>query len=316
MVALAQKRNKNYAVLKNSQDLEVPRETAFRGQLVYAFGGLLLTLETKNLKFRQSKPEELNTVVRLMGRTFENTPEYWNWKYLSNPTISSSLLMIIEEDKTIVGCGCWLPRHLKVSSQLEVDSLLASHITIDPEHQRRGLGSKLVESIRTTKAFEDGGYSVSLALILEAPLYKNFYKHITRHVPVSESTIVYAKFLTCAMLRKRFDFLNRKIQSKPEILAQLAKLRLSICLLLKGSVPFTIRFSEKGIELEEGLVETDASFTVKGDFMFIKEISEGTKDAKGMIAGYFKGKLGLRGNPLRLPKLYKVYKLIKKAYQA
>lgn len=274
-----------------------------------------MTLE--NLKFRQSKPEELGTMVQLMGRTFENTPEYWNWKYLSNPTISSSLLMIIEDDKRIVGCGCWLSRPLRVSSQLEVNSLLASHITIDPEHRKRGLGSKLVESIRTTKAFEDGGYSVSLALILEAPLYKNFYKRITRHVPVSESTIVYAKFLTCAMLRKRFDFLNRKIQSRPEILAQLAKLGLSIRFLLKGSVPFTIRFSEKGIELEEeGFVEKDASFTVEGDFMFIKEISEGAKDAKGVIAGYFKGKLGLRGNPLRLPKLYKVYKLIKKAYQA
>lgn len=278
-----------------------------------------MTLEKANFRFRLSKPDELDAIVQLMERTFQNTPKYWNWKYVSNPTISSSLFMVVEDNGKIVGCGCWLPRHLKVSSQIEVNSLLASHIAIDPEYQKHGLGSKLVESIRTTKAFKDGGYAVSLALILEAPRYKNFYKRITKHVPVSESTAVYAKFLTCEVLRKRISFLNNKIQSKPEIVSQLTKLDLPIYFLLKGSTPFTLTFSERGIELKEeekALAQRGASFTVKGDFMFIKEISEGAKDMKGIVVGYLKGKIRLRGNPLRLLRLYRAYKLIKKAYQS
>lgn len=275
-------------------------------------------MQKTGFKFRSSKPTERNEIVQLLSRNFENVPEYWNWKYLANPNIDPSLLMVVEKEGKIVGCGCWLPRILKISGRLEVNSLMAAHITIDREFRKQGLGEKLVESIRTTKAFKKNVSVVSLSLILEAPLYKNYYKRITKHIPVSKSTIVYAKFLTCKQLRKQIDALNKKIQSRSELALSFSKLNLAVRFLLKGAPPFLIRFSTEGIQLKEGetaLTGESFSLTVKGDFMFVKEMTEGCKGIVGLITGLLRRKIGLRGNPMSLPKLYKAYKLIKKAYQ-
>lgn len=285
--------------------------------MVHTSGGLLLILEKDAFDIHPSKPNELIEIVRLLNRNFENSPEYWNWKYVSNPTIDPSLILVVENGKKIVGCGCWLPRTLKISSQLEINSILASHITVDREYRKHGIGKLLVESIRTSQASAYKKYSISLSLILESPLYQNFYKRITAHVPVSNSTTVYAKFLTCEMLKKRIDFLNKKIQSKPKIGSELSKLSLSIRFSLKGAPPFILRFTEKGIELKEEYLadKTKTSYTVKGDFMFLKDLSEGSRSISALIVGTLKRKIGLRGNPLFLFKLYKAYKLMKKAYR-
>lgn len=275
-------------------------------------------METEGFTFRPSKQLEQNEILELLKKNFEMPPEYWRWKYIDNPTVDPSLNMVVEKDGKIIGCGCWLPRSLRISNKLELNSLMAAHVAIDQEFRKYGLGRKLIESIRTTRAFEKNDSVLILALILQAPTYKNYFKHITHHTQISDSTIIYTKLLTLRQLIRQIENINKKILAKPENASALSKLELSIRFRLIGAPPFVVRFLSKGIQLDEEsseMIHKKVTFTVKGGLMFIKEMAEGSRSITNLINGLIRRKIVLSGNPFRLYRLYKAYKLIRSSYQ-
>ena len=109
-------------------------------------------LDTGDFKFRLSEPAELNEIVELLKKNFEMPLEYWKWKYLENPSINDSLIVVAERAGRIIGCGCWLPRSMKIADELEINSLIAAHLTVEPEYRKHGLGKKLIDYLRVDES--------------------------------------------------------------------------------------------------------------------------------------------------------------------
>mgnify|MGYP000667708838 CR=1 FL=1 len=274
-------------------------------------------MENQEFILHPSKSTEREEIVQLLRRNFENPPDYWNWKYIKNPTIDSSLILVIKKKQKIVGCGCWLHRTLKISGQLEISSLQTAHLAIDREFQKSGLGKRLLLSMQNASSFNKKGAAICLAVILDNYLYKNFYRRISRHIPISESTAVYAKFLACDQLKKQLEKMNKVILSKPELASSLSKMNLSIRCVLKGAPSFVIQTSANGLEMKEinsTFIGENASFTIRGDFMFVKELIEGYYGISSLFFQLLRNKIALIGNPFSLPKLYRLYKIAKSAY--
>lgn len=104
-----------------------------------------------NYQIRRATDEDLDSLAHMFISAFAGEPWYETWQFerakeriLEVLSSRKSLCFVYEEDNVIMGCTLWLLMSWHTGFQLEGKELF-----VDPKHQRRGIGQKLIRHVET-----------------------------------------------------------------------------------------------------------------------------------------------------------------------
>lgn len=265
-------------------------------------------------RFRTFRQEDESALIRLVRETFSYFlgGDFWVWKYRLNPDFDPSLVAVAEKDGQVVGCNHWLVRDLKLSPRLKVKAVLGSDIIVHPMHRRRGIGTRLLQFLRSTGIHKEKGAVLSY-MFANPKLARRLYGPAVGYVAAPSCTTMYEKFLNCGRWREKVERVNNRVESRRELRERLEGLNTSVLFRLRGAPPFVVHASCSGVRLEEGEVE-DPDAVMEGDLSFFSSLIEGKSGMWDLIKGWLDGRLRLKKGWWRLRRLWRLFKLLKMAW--
>ena len=225
------------------------------------------------------------------------------------PDFDSSLVVVAEKDGQIVGCNHWLPRDLKISSDLTVKASLGGDIVVSPEHRGKKVGKGLLKFFRTSKVFDDKGIVLTY-MFADPELDRRLYKPAVGYVFAPDSTTVYAKYLNSRRLKKTFVTINEALQSRHDLQNAIKGINMRIQFRLRGAPTFLITLSSNHVDFTEGESE-NADVIVEGEFPLFSAAVEGMIGLSSLVKPLFMRKLIVKKGKLKIFKLFKVLRLFK-----
>src|SRR3989304_2637269 len=133
-------------------------------------------------------------VKKLVKNAFNDFLEgaYWDWKYKLNPLFDQSLVMVAEEQGSIIGCNHWLLKDFKLSPSLETKAALCGDLVVHPDHRNKGVGKALLYSLRVSGVEHREKPSISF-MFANPSLAKSFHEPAGGYIPGINETVYYHK---------------------------------------------------------------------------------------------------------------------------
>lgn len=224
---------------------------------------------------------------------------FWDWKYLQNPGFDRSLAAVALVGGKIIGCNHWLPRRIKLSDSIVVESMLGANIAVSPEHRKKGVGRALIHFLRLQHAERKPPLMYMFA---DPELQRRFHARVGGYIPVPDGTVLFRKILNWNKVKLNTAAFNERVQHG-EFGDRLAQVDLTVAFRMSGA-------SQLCVHLDSGGVEVDGSFkrldvTVSSDMTTFSLVKDGQIGVRTLIWLCLTGRLKIRGG---LRKIYALYR--------
>ncbi|HKZ94611.1 MAG TPA: GNAT family N-acetyltransferase [Candidatus Bathyarchaeia archaeon] len=242
-------------------------------------------LTTRNFMDADEKP-----MIDLMKETFGFSAEFWKWKHRLYPNFNPASITIAEIDGRIVGTSSWIPRELKISSNITARSALGGDTAVDPSFRGRGVGSAVMEFFYQ-EALRNGIVVVSGFATPEVA--RKFYAPLGS-ILMNDSTTTYVKLMNCGQLTEKI--LSAKDRNAA-VETDFHEPEMVIHFNLSGAPPFLISLKNSKIHLEE-ITETtlaNPKITVRGDLSIIIPVLQGEKGMWDVVKLILRRKIKTKG---------------------
>jgi predicted N-acetyltransferase YhbS len=245
--------------------------------------------------------EDENAVKLLVESTFPvfSKGKYWDWKYLKNPNFDRSFAAVAKVDKKIVGCNHWLPRKVKLSDSIVVDSMMGANIAVTAEYRRMGVGRALIHFLRSQ---HNDRKPALMYMIADPALRRRFHASAGGYTPVPGGTVLYRKILNWNKVKISAAAFNEKV-NRGEFEDRLAKVDLTVAFKMHGAPPLGIHLDHKGVEV--GVAVESADVTISSDMATLNMIKDGRIGLRMLFWSWLTGRLKYEGS---LRKMLAVYR--------
>ncbi len=254
-----------------------------------------------SLTCRTLRKEDDDAVRRLVESTFKtfSIGKFWDWKYLRNPSFDRSFVAVAEGDGKIVGCNHWLPRSVKLSNSIVLDSMLGASIAVAPEYRKRGVGKALIHFLRS-QHYER---KPSLMYMFADPeLRKHFHTPVGGYVPAPDGTVLYMKILNWNKVRTIAAAFNERVK-RGEFGNRLDKVNLTVAIKVPNAPPLCLHLDERGVETDVSIEK--ANVTISSDMATLSRIKGGQSGVRVLIGLLLTRKLKFRGGLLKMLAVYR-----------
>ncbi len=238
---------------------------------------------------REKDEEAVRTLVESTF-TFFPTGKFWDWKYLRNPSFDRSFMAVAEEDGKIVGCNHWLPRKIKLTDSIVVDSMLGASIAVAPEYRKRGVGRALIHFLRSQ---HNERKPPLMYMFTDPELRKHFHAPVGGYIPAPGGTVWYRKILNWNKVKTNAADFNERIK-RGEFTGQLAKVDLTVVFKVHGAPPLCLHLDGRGVEVNASVENADV--TISSDGAIFSKIRDGQSGVRILIGPLVTGRLKLRGS--------------------
>jgi len=252
---------------------------------------------------RTIRKEDDEAVRGLVESTFCRflSGNFWNWKYLQNPSFDRSFVAVAENDGKIVGCNHWLLRRFKISDSIVVDGVLAADIAVNPEYRKKGAGRALMNFLRS----QHEGKKLALMYMFANPkLRKHFHTPIGGYIPAPSGTVLFTKILNWNKVKRNVAVFNERVKLG-EFANKLAKVDLTVVFRVRGAPPLCLHLDDKGVDAD--VSDERADVTISSDVTTFSKIKVGEIGVSKLLWQVLTGKLKFKGG---LRKTLAVYRNI------
>lgn len=225
--------------------------------------------------------------------------EFWDWKYLRYPGFNRSFVAVAEGGGEIVGCNHWLPRQVKLSNSVSVDSMLGAHIAVVPEYRRKGVGRALIHFLR--KQHSDRKPSL-MYMFANPELSKHFHTPVGGYIPAPSDTVLYMRILNWNKVKKRADAFNERVKHG-EFRNQLVRVDLNVTFKVHGAPPLYLHLDKTGVEIDAPTENADV--TISCDLATLSKIKGKRSGLGELILLLLAGRLKLRGSIAKMLTMYR-----------
>ena len=268
---------------------------------------MLLMSEKQGYSCRSLRCEDEEKVRLLIKNCFDDflEGEFWNWKYKLNPDFNSNLVAVAESNGEIIGCNHWLLKNFKLSPFLRTKAILGADIVVDPKYRSKGVGRKLLASLRASEVVKTDRPSI-IYIFADPSLAKHFHTPAGGYVPAPDKTVFYFKILNWNKLEANARILNEKILAG-NFKDRLSESNLSILFKISDAPPLHLSMTEKGVTIEGkvGLKKRDADITISADLETLQQVGAKKKRLRNVFVALLTRKLKISGSPKKLLALYR-----------
>lgn len=256
-------------------------------------------------KFRIFSPKDSRAVRELIKTTFHDFLDgnYWDWKYLLNPDFDPSLVAVAEKNGEIIGCSHWIPRKIKITEDVKVNSILGCDLTVKTEHRGQGIAKGLLLQRRTQETFRNRKI-VLIYHFTNVNLAKKLHIPLLGYTGVKLSVKQYYKITSWKKLMSFVEEKNIGQAFYEEIPSKIRDLNFVILFRIIGAPPLALRFSKGKIEVSEEKCE-DADVIVEGNISAFTSFLGVKKIKWQLLKAILKRKLKIKGKPWKLIKAYR-----------
>lgn len=239
--------------------------------------------------FRKGDETAVKKLVESTHTIF-STGNFWDWKYLQNPRFDPSFVAVAEEDGKIVGCNHWLPRKVKLTDSIVVDSMLGAGIAVAPEYRRMGVGRALIRFLRSQH--NDRKPSI-MYMFADPELRKHFHAPVGGYVPAMGGTASYIKILKWHKVEMNVVNFNERVK-RGEFKNRLAKVDLTVAFKVHGAPPLCLHLDSSGVKT---IVSGErADVTITSDLVTSSIIKSEQRGIRILIKHLLTRRLKLRGS--------------------
>jgi predicted N-acetyltransferase YhbS len=267
--------------------------------------------EKHKYRCRVFRYEDEEEVSRLVENVFEGFLEgrFWNWKYKLNPSFNPSLVMVAEENGTIIGCNHWLLKDFKLSSSFETKAILGADIAVVPEYRGNGVGKSLLRALRSSEIIKEYHPSIIYSFV-NPSLAKRFHTPAVGYIPAPDRTALYFKILNWKKFAENARLLNEQIAAG-KFKDRLSKFELRVLFKISGVSPLRLCMSEKGVTIGDEK-EQNTDITITGDLAAFQKIRAEKKRKWNLVKALFTMQLRIRGKPRKLLTFYRNFWILQK----
>ena len=247
----------------------------------------------------QEKDEE--AVRKLVESTFLFLPmgRFWNWKYLQNPSFDRSFVAVAEEGGKIVGCNHWLPRKVKITNSVVVDSMLGANIAVVPEYRKRGVGRELICFLRSQHVERKPSL---MYMFTDPELRKHFHAPVGGYVPAPRGTVWYRKILNWNKVKTSVADFNERVK-RGEFGHRLARVNLTVVIKPYNAPPLCLHLSSEGAETSASVENADVTISSYG--AVFSKVKDGHGGTRIFVWSLLMGRLKLKGSPSKIWAVYR-----------
>jgi predicted N-acetyltransferase YhbS len=237
--------------------------------------------------------EEDDEAVRLLVKSafpIFSLEEFWDWKYLQNPDFNRSFGAVALLKGKIIGCNHWLPRKVKLSDSIVVDSMLGANIAVAPEHRKKGVGKALIHFLRS----QHEARKASLMYMFADPeLQRHFHARVGGYVPVPNGHVLYRKILNWNKVKMNASAFNDRV-NQGEFGDRLAKVDLTVIFKMYGAPPLCLHLDSRGVKVDSS--DKRADVTISSDMTTFSMIKDGKIRGRRLIWLWLMGRLKIFGD--------------------
>ena len=268
---------------------------------------MLLMSEKQGYSCRSLRCEDEEKVRLLIKNCFDDflEGEFWNWKYKLNPDFNSNLVAVAESNGEIIGCNHWLLKNFKLSPFLRTKAILGADIVVDPKYRSKGVGRKLLASLRASEVVKTDRPSI-IYIFADPSLAKHFHTPAGGYVPAPDKTVFYFKILNWNKLKANAQILNEKI-SAGNFKDKLSDFHLNITFKISDAPPLSISMTERGVIVDRktDASKRDADITISADLATLQQVGAKQKRLRNVFKALLTRKLSVKGSLLNLLTLYR-----------
>jgi predicted N-acetyltransferase YhbS len=250
---------------------------------------------------RTLREDDERAVRRLVESTFPifSVGRFWDWKYLRNPNFDRSFVAVVEEGGKIVGCNHWLPRRVKLSGSIVVDSMLGASIAVTPEYRKRGAGRALIHFMRSQ---HEERKPVLMYMFADPDVRKHFHRPVGGYVPAPGGTVLYRKILNWNKIMMNAAVFNERV-TRGEFRDRLARVDLTVAFKVHGAPPLCLHLDIRGVEAD--VSSESADVTISTDLTTLSKIQGEQSRVRILIWQLLTGRLKVRGGVRKMLSLYR-----------
>lgn len=251
--------------------------------------------------YRTLREKDEEAVKGLVESTFLFLPmgRFWDWKYLRNPGFDRSLVAVAEEGGKIVGCNHWLPRKVKITDSIVVDSMLGANIAVAPEYRKKGVGRELIYFLRSQHIAKKPSL---MYMFTDSELRKHFHAPVAGYVPAPGGTVWYRKILNWNKVKTSVADFNERVKRR-EFGDRLAQVDLTIAIKPLNTPTLCLHLSKEGAEIIPSAENADVKISSYG--AVFSKVKNGHNGTWILIRALLTGRLKLKGS---LRKIWAVYR--------
>jgi len=247
--------------------------------------------------------EDEEAVRRLVESIFPifSLGKFWDWKYLRNPSFDRSLVAVAVKGGEIVGCNHWIPRRVKLSDSIVVDSMLGASIAVTPEYRKRGVGRALIHFLRSQ---HDERKPPLMYMFADPELRKHFHAPVGGYIPAPGGTVLYMKILNWNKVKMNVAAFNERVK-REEFKDRLARVDLTVAFKVHDAPPLCLHLDGRGLEADVSVESADV--TISSNVATLSKIRDeqiGVR-MRVLIRLLLTGKLKLRGSLRKMLTLYR-----------
>ena len=250
---------------------------------------------------RTIRKDDDETVRGLVESTFSRflSGNFWDWKYLRNPSFDRSFVAVAENNGKIVGCNHWLLRRFKLSDSVVVNGVLAADIVVNPEYRKKGVGRALMNFLRSHQERKN---LVLMYMFANPELRKHFHTPIGGYIPAPSGTAMYTKILNWNKVKRNVAVFNEKVK-RGEFRDKLAKVDLTLAFRVRGAPTLCLHVNSEGVESDASAERADV--TISSDVATFGKIKSEKIGMWKLVRLMLTGKLRFKG---KLRKLLTAYR--------
>jgi predicted N-acetyltransferase YhbS len=256
---------------------------------------------SKTFECRTLSKGDEKAVRLLVESTFPvfSTRRFWDWKYLQNPGFDRSLAAVALMSGKIIGCNHWLPRQIKLSDAIVVESMLGANIAVAPEYRQKGVGRALIHFLRLQHPEQKPPLMYMFA---DPELQRRFHARVGGYIPVPDGTVLFRKILNWNKVILNTTTFNERVKHG-EFGDRLAQVDLTVAFKMPGAPPLRLHLDSGGVEMDGSIKRPDV--TVSSDMTTFSRVKDGQIGVRTLIWLCLTGRLKIRGG---LRKIYALYR--------
>jgi predicted N-acetyltransferase YhbS len=251
---------------------------------------------TDSITCRTFRKEDEKAVRELVETTFPlfSVGQFWDWKYLQNPSFDRSFVAVAEENGKVVGCNHWLPRTIKLSDSITAPALLGANIAVAPEYRKRGVGRALINFLRSQHVGENRPLMYMFA---DPDLRKRFHTPVAGYIPAPCGSVLFTKILNWNKVKANVAAFNERVKHG-EFKDRLAGVDVTIAFKAEGAPLLCLHLDRSGVETD--VSTQDAQVTVSSDMATFSKIRGDRSSWRMFVRPLLTGRLRIRGSPRKM----------------